>query len=65
MKETKVCISFVNKELKILSNVTDIFTGDKFIILTSKQGYKYVINIDQVACYSVDPWCESDDETDN
>ena len=65
MKVTRVCISFVNKELKVLSNVTDIYTGDKFIILTSKSGYKYVINIDQVACYSVDPWHGSDGETDD
>ena len=65
MKETTVYISYVNKNSKTLLNVTDIFTGDKFIIFTSKWGKKYVINIDQLVCYSVDPWHESDDETDN
>lgn len=65
MRETTAYISCVDKKTKVLPNVIDIFATDKFIMFTRKSGDQYVINIDHLVCYSVDPWHGSDDETDD
>lgn len=68
MKETTVYISYVDKNTLVLVNVIDIYTGEKFVIFTRKNGDKHIVNMDQLVCFSIDAWHKpygSDDETDN